>query len=122
MEYKEKSIQELQRIVLKFVDERNWRQFQTPKNMSMYLSLEAAELMEHFVWCESSDSERVLQEKRVDVEHELVDILYWVLNFAARNDINLSQAFERKMELNRKKYPVEQARNSSKKYTELLKT
>ena len=118
MNYKEKSIKELQDIVLEFVDERNWRQFQTPKNMSMYLSIEAAELMELFLWCESSTSKETLEEKRTDVEHELVDVLYWVLNFAAQNNINLSQAFERKMELNRKKYPVDKAKDNSKKYTE----
>lgn len=114
----EKTIKDLQRIVLEFVDERNWRQFQTPKNMSMYLSLEAAELMEHFLWCESSTSKQTLEEKRQEVEYELVDILYWVLNFAAQNNIDLVQVFERKMELNRKKYPIEKAKNNSQKYTE----
>ncbi len=118
MKSQQKSITELQQMVLEFVDERNWRQFQTPKNMSMYLSLEAAELMEHFLWCESSTSKETLEEKRTDVEHELVDILYWVLNFAAQNNIDLSQAFERKMELNRAKYPIDKAKNNSKKYTE----
>ncbi len=118
MDYKDKSIKELQEIILQFVDERNWRQFQTPKNMSMYLSLEAAELMEHFVWCESSASTETLEANRTEVEHELADILYWVLNFAARNNINLSQALEQKMELNRKKYPVDKAKNNSQKYTE----
>lgn len=115
---KDKSIPELQEIILQFVDERNWRQFQTPKNMSMYLSIEAAELMELFLWCESSASKQCLEDKRTDVEHELADILYWVLNFAAQNNINISQALERKMELNRQKYPVDKAKNSSKKYTE----
>lgn len=119
MEYKDKSIKELQEMVLEFVDERNWRQFQTPKNMSMYLSIEAAELMELFLWCESSASKACLEEKRQNVEHELADIFYWVLNFAAQNNINLSQALENKMELNRKKYPTDKARDSSKKYTEL---
>ncbi len=114
----EKTIKDLQKTVLEFVDERNWRQFQTPKNMSMYLSLEAAELMEHFLWCESSTSKQTLEEKRQDVEYELVDILYWVLNFAAQNNIDLVQVFERKMELNRKKYPIEKAKNNSQKYTE----
>jgi NTP pyrophosphatase (non-canonical NTP hydrolase) len=118
MEYKDKSINELQNIILEFVDERNWRQFQTPKNMSMYLSIEAAELMEHFLWCESATSKDTLQEKRTDVEHELADILYWVLNFAAQNDINLSQVLERKMVLNRAKYPIEKAKDNSQKYTE----
>jgi NTP pyrophosphatase (non-canonical NTP hydrolase) len=118
MDYKDKSIKELQTLVLEFVDERNWRQFQTPKNMSMYLSLEAAELMEHFLWCESSTSKQTLEEKRTEVSHELADILYWVLNFAAQNNINLSQVLERKMELNRAKYPVDKAKNNSQKYTE----
>ncbi len=114
----EKSIKELQEIILQFVDERNWRQFQTPKNMSMYLSIESAELMEHFLWCESSDSKTVLHNKRTAVEHELADVLYWVLNFAAQNDIDIAQALEKKMELNRAKYPVEKAKNNSQKYTE----
>jgi NTP pyrophosphatase (non-canonical NTP hydrolase) len=86
MNVMEKTIKEMQDTVLKFVDERNWRQFQTPKNMSMYLSIEAAELMELFLWCESSTSKETLEEKRTDVEHELVDVLYWVLNFAAQNN------------------------------------
>lgn len=117
MDYKDKSIRELQEIVLKFVDERDWRQFQTPKNMSMYLSIEAAELMEIFLWCESSKSKECLQENREHVEQELADIFYWVLNFAAQNNINLSQALENKMELNRKKYPIDKAQGNSKKYT-----
>ena len=75
MEYRDKSIKELQELVLQFVNERDWKKYQTPKNMSMYLSLEAAELMEIFVWCESSLSEKTLEENREHVQHELVDIL-----------------------------------------------
>lgn len=113
------TIAELKERVKKFVQERDWEQFHSPKNVSMGLSIEAAELMEIFLYGEERDSYQRVIDKRQDVEDELADVLHWVLIFAYRNDIDLSSALENKLKKNAQKYPVDKAKGSAKKYTEL---
>lgn len=105
-------IRELQARVLKFRDERDWKQFHKPKNVAAALSVEAAELLEHFLWDDKPTRED-------EVEAELADILYYTLLFAAEMDIDLSEALENKMEKNEEKYPIEKSKGKSTKYTEL---
>ncbi|WP_404420397.1 MazG-like family protein [Nibricoccus sp. IMCC34717] len=112
---------EIKRRVLAFAQERDWEQFHTPKNLSMALAAEAAELMEHFLWSDGPGSHVAAQEekRRQKIEEELADIVIYALEFANIAKIDVSAAIERKMAANARKYPVEKARGRSDKYTEL---
>jgi NTP pyrophosphatase (non-canonical NTP hydrolase) len=111
----------LRSAVNAFASEREWLQFHTPKNLSMALAAEAAELMEHFLWADGPGSQEIVgrPEKRAKVEEELADIVIYALEFANVTGIDLSKAIEAKLAANARKYPVEKARGRSEKYTEL---
>lgn len=113
------TIQSLKDFIQKFMDEREWGQFHSPKNLSMQIYLESAELMELFMWVDSQKSIKILDDKRDAVENEVVDIAICSLNFCNRTNIDLARAIENKMFLNGKKYPVEKAKGNSRKYNEL---
>ncbi|MCF7900053.1 nucleotide pyrophosphohydrolase [Candidatus Babeliales bacterium] len=119
MSDKKTTIEDLKNIMKQFVSERDWDQFHTPKNLSMALSAEAAELMELFLWCESSQSYKVADEKRQAASDELSDIVMYAIAFCNTTGIDLSSAIESKMEQNRKKYSVEKCKGKCLKYTEL---
>ena len=111
-------LEELRIRVSKFVRERDWEQFHSPKNLSMALIVEAAELLEHFQWMKQSESHELSQEKRQQVEEEMADILVYLVRIADQLDIDLISAAHKKMISNAAKYPAELVRGSSKKYTE----
>jgi len=113
------TIQDLKYKAKQFVDARDWRQFHSPKNISMDIAGEAAELMEFFKWVEGKESYNVLEAKRADVENEVADIAFSLLNFCEQYNIDLSQAFEKKLKITAKNYPIEKAKGCNKKYTEL---
>lgn len=115
------TVQELKEIAKKFVADRDWTQYHTPKNLSMSIAIEAAELMEKFQFIESDESFQIAQKHKEEVAHELVDVLGYVINFANACDIDLSSYFVEKMKLNEKKYPVDIAKGSYGKYTKLQK-
>ena len=103
------TLADLRRMVQTFVDERDWRQFHSPKNLSMSIAIEAAELMEHFQWLDAAEA-RDIRDRPDDmqqVREELSDILCFVLSFANTLDIDLSTALRDKMIKNAKKYPAE---------------
>jgi NTP pyrophosphatase (non-canonical NTP hydrolase) len=112
---------ELRARVLAFVRERDWEQFHSPKNLSMALAAESGELMEHFLWAESSASLAAARDpkKRPAIEAEVADVVIYALEFANICGIDLAKAIETKMAANAKKYPVEKARGRADKYTEL---
>ena len=89
-----------------FVQERDWEQFHSPKNLSMSIAIEAAELMEHFQWISSADSNQLSSEQKVEVGEELADVVCYVMAIANALDIDVAEAMFRKMKLNREKYPV----------------
>lgn len=115
------TVAELKSRVLAFAHEREWEQFHAPKNLSMALSAEAGELMEHFLWMTSEASRTALNNpgKRQKVEEELSDVVIYALEFGNMTGIDIAAAVERKMAANAKKYPVEKAKGRSEKYTEL---
>lgn len=115
------TLEELKGLAKEFVAERDWAQFHNPKNLSMALAGEAAELMEHFLWCEGTESFDFLKQpsKASAIEEELADIFIYALHFANRTGIDLSKAVRRKMEINAAKYPVEKAKGRSDKYDQL---
>lgn len=106
------TIDELKRLVARFVAERDWRQFHTPKNLSMALAIEAAELMEHFQWLLPEESRAVGQDasKRAAVGEELADVVCYALAMANELGIDLSDALGDKMSKNARKYPVDEFR------------
>ncbi len=107
--------------VLAFARERDWEQFHAPKNLSMALAAEAAELMEHFLWATPEQSRGIARDpvKRQKIEEELADVIIYALEFANMTGLDVAAAVEAKMAANARKYPVEKARGRSEKYTEL---
>ncbi len=119
MKDKTATVQELKKFCDEFVEERDWKQFHSPKNLSMALAAEAAELMELFLWCESKDSFNEVERQHQDVEDELADVVTVAFMFANACKIDIAQAIEKKMAKNRVKYPVEKSKGNSTKYTKL---
>ncbi|MBU39427.1 MAG: nucleotide pyrophosphohydrolase [Acidimicrobiaceae bacterium] len=93
--------------IIKFSEERNWSKFHTPKNLSMALSVEASELLEIFQWQKQSDYKTLKKEMKENIEDEVSDIFYYLLRICQKLNIDIEKAFIKKMEKNRKKYPVE---------------
>ena len=93
--------------IKKFVEERDWDQFHSPKNLSMALSVEASELVELFQWLENEEAEQMMKNNdfRSKTIDEIADILLYVIAFANRNDIDISKAIKQKIKKNKKKYP-----------------
>jgi dCTP diphosphatase len=106
-----------------FVSERNWKKFHTPKNLSMALAGEAAELMEIFQWLTDRESKLVMKNhvKAKAVEQELADVWYYLLRLADVLDVDLEKAFWEKMRHNKSKYPIKLAKGNAKKHNEFLK-
>lgn len=103
-----------------FLKERDWHQFHNPKRDSMGISIEAAELMELFLFADpKKDGDQIVAEKRERIEEEIADVFMWVLCFANTTGIDLSEAFHKKMAKNAQKYPVEKCKGKSNKYNEL---
>ncbi len=121
MNDQETKLQEIKDKVLAFARERDWEQFHSPKNLSMAISAEAAELMEHFLWGspEQSRADMQVPKIRAQVEEELADVLIFAIEFANMTGIDLSAAIASKIQRNAEKYPVEKARGRSDKYTDL---
>lgn len=113
-----RDIADLQTMIRAFVDERDWGQFHNPKDLSISLALEAAEVMEHFQWKDEQEMARHIAHNKSDVAEEIADVFYWVLLLSNKLDIDLTTAFEHKMQQNAAKYPVAKAKGNHKKYTE----
>ncbi len=112
MSDQETTIAELRATVRDFVDARDWHQFHSPKNLSMALAIEAAELMEHFQWL-TTDASRTVgdkSDKMNAIGEELADVLCYTLAIANELDIDLSSALEDKMKKNETKYPADEYR------------
>ena len=116
----ETKIHELKDKIKKFCDDRDWDQFHGAKELATALIIESAELLEHFRWKNDKEVEELLKDenKREEIGDEMADVLYFLIRLAQRYDIDLSEALDRKIEKNNKKYPVEKAKGSSKKYNE----
>ncbi len=114
-------IKKLQDEVVAFRDARDWKQFHKPKDCAISLTLEAAEVAELFQWKndEEIDAYRPGGAKHDDISDELADVMYWVLLLANDFGVDLDEAWSRKMAKNDAKYPVDKAKGSHKKYTEL---
>lgn len=114
----ESEFDRIRRKVREFVVARDWDQFHSPKNLSMALIVEAAELVEHFQWLSEAQSANLNATQLAEIELELADIQIYLISFAERMKLDLVAAVDRKLELNANKYPVDKARGNSLKYTE----
>ncbi len=117
-EYNE--IEEMQKMVALFVAEREWSDFHTPKNLSINIAVEAAELMELFLWCTTEGSLDILTARRACVEDEFADVLIGLLAFANAAHIDIFKAFAHKLEKTKRKYPIELVRGKADKYTHYM--
>jgi NTP pyrophosphatase (non-canonical NTP hydrolase) len=116
----ERKIHELKEKIKAFCDVRDWDQFHNAKELAIALSIEASELLEIFRWKTHEEVDELFKDekKKEDIEDELADILYFLVRIAQKYDLDLSEALDRKMEKNDKKYPVDKAKGSHKKYNE----
>lgn len=102
--------------VLKFRDDRNWKQFHNPKDLAISISLEAAELLEVFQW---SGSDTLCEEKIDKIKEELADVINYCILMADSCDLDIDEIVMEKIIRNNEKYPIEKSKDSAKKYNEL---
>ncbi len=102
-----------------FAAARDWEQFHAPKNLAIALSVEAAELLEHFQWVSEEGSRAMPADKLAAIDEEVADVFLYLIRLADVLQIDLVRAAERKIERNAQKYPVDKARGTARKYTEL---
>ena len=105
--------------IKKFRDERDWLQYHDTKNMAISIIIEASELLEHFQWKSKKEVVQYVKSHKSHIEEEIADIALYLFELADNLGINLLSAMEKKLEKNEKKYPVEKAKGSHRKYTEL---
>ena len=110
---------ELRDALRLFAADRDWDQFHSPKNLAAALSVEAAELLEPFQWLTDEQSRNLTPAQRAQVEAEMADVLLYLVRLADKLDVDLLRAARDKMRRNGEKYPVDKARGSSRKYTDL---
>jgi NTP pyrophosphatase (non-canonical NTP hydrolase) len=106
-------IKQLTDLVIDFRNARDWEQFHNSKDLALAISIEAAELLELFLWKdnEGADSDKI--------KEELADIFTFSLMMAHKHGLDVSEIIKEKIKLNGLKYPVDKSKGSSKKYTEL---
>ncbi|MEI7512758.1 MAG: nucleotide pyrophosphohydrolase [Candidatus Uhrbacteria bacterium] len=112
-------IHELAERIKDFRNARDWKQFHRPKDLALSLVLEATEVLELFQWKSETEALEVVDKKKEDLADELADVFYWVLLMGEDFGIDIKDALIKKLEKNEAKYPVEKAKGTSKKYTEL---
>ncbi|SFC57741.1 NTP pyrophosphatase, house-cleaning of non-canonical NTPs [Polaromonas sp. OV174] len=109
-------LQSLTQALRDFAEARDWAQFHSPKNLASALSVEAAELLEHFQWLTEAQSQSLNADKKAEVAAEAADVLLYLLQLCDKLDIDLVEAARLKMVVNARKYPVASARGSSQKH------
>ena len=115
---KMQDLEDIRQHVANFAKERDWDQFHSPKNLTMALSVEVAELMEHFQWLSEAQSRDLDAETLAEVAKELADVQVYVVRLADRLNIDLLAAVALKMKENAQKYPADKVRGSAKKYSQ----
>jgi len=112
------SLENLRTLLAQFASIRDWDQFHSPKNLSMALIAEAAELVEHFQWLTEKQSFQLTPEKKQDVSHELADILIFLIRTADTLNIDLIHSANEKISINEKRYPVNKVKGQAKRAEE----
>ena len=112
------SLDNLNTRLKSFAQSRNWEQFHSPKNLTMAMIAECAELVEHFQWLTQEQSMNLPADKREAVALEMADILIYLIRTAERLDIDLIDAAERKIAINETRYPVEKVFGDARRAAE----
>lgn len=105
--------------IKKFRDDRDWMQFHDPKNMAVSITIEAAELLEHFQWKTKDEVQVYINENKEEISNEIADIAMYLFELADNMGLDLIQAMEKKLKKNELKYPVEKAKSKHTKYNKL---
>lgn len=115
------NVEKINTEVSKFIEDRDWDQFHSIKNLSMALSVETSELVEIFQWLKESESNEVSSNPKLKskVEEEISDIFIYLMRIAIKSGVDIEEAVFNKIKKNSEKYPVEKAKGSATKYTEL---
>ena len=115
------TVTDLKAMVRRFVEERDWDQYHFPKDLAIGLSIETAELLEHFRFLSNEEIAAKLQDERylIDIGHELADVLYFVLLMCRNLNLDATEILNAKLAVSAKRYPVERARGKNLKYTQL---
>jgi len=111
-------LEALRQQLAEFAQVRDWEQFHSPKNLSMALIAEAAELVEHFQWLTEAQSAELPPEKLQEVRLELADIFIYLIRIADRLGVDLVAAAQEKCAINERRYPVEKVRGSARRASE----
>ena len=112
-----KDLEEIRQCVASFAKERDWEQFHSPKNLAMALSVEVAELIEHFQWLSEGQSRELDDATRAAVADEIADVQVYLVRIADTLGVDILSAVKTKMEKNAQKYPADKVRGSAKKYS-----
>ena len=112
-------LESIQKNIIAFRNERDWAQFHDPKNLAEALSIEAGELLENFLWKTTEQSRNLTGAELNNVKEELADIFIFLTYLSEEYKIDLLKEVEKKITVNEEKYPVEKAKGSNRKYTEL---
>jgi len=112
------SLEQLRERLSRFAKERDWEQFHNPKNLSMALIAEAAELVEHFQWLDAKQSEQLPADKKQAVAHELADILIYLIRTADQLDVDLIESAYSKIAINEDRYPVDKVKGDARRADE----
>ncbi len=112
-------LETIKKRLREFAKERDWDQFHSPKNFSMALIVECAELVEHFQWLTDEQSKRLPKDTLDEVSLEMADIMIYLIRLADKLDIDLIETVNRKMELNAIKYPIDKSKGLATKYKSL---
>lgn len=112
-------INDLVKSIIAFRDVRDWKQFHNPKDCAISLSLEAAEVLEHFQWKSKDEMAKYVIDNKTEIGEELADVLYWVLLMGHDMEIDVLKALEKKIKKNGDKYPVEKSKGKHTKYNKL---
>jgi dCTP diphosphatase len=111
-------LEKLTEKILAFIEERDWQKWQKPKDLAIALSLEAGEVLEHFLWKDEAEAKKYIINNKEKISDELADVFIYLLELAHNTDINIIEAAEKKMIKNALNYPIEKAKGNNKKYTE----
>jgi NTP pyrophosphatase (non-canonical NTP hydrolase) len=110
---------ELVDVLLEFRRTRDWKQFHTTRNLASALSVEAAELLEHFVWASDEQIPQIVEERRSEIAAEIADVAILLTYLTHDLSIDIEAAVSHKITVNGQKYPLDKSRGSNKKYTDL---
>jgi dCTP diphosphatase len=111
-------VNDLRDAIRAFIEERDWEQFHSPKNLAMALSVEVAEVVEHFQWLTQEESRNLPPEKLTEVREEIGEVMIYLTELAEKLGIDPVEAAKAKVEINGQKYPADIVKGKATKYTE----